>query len=127
MNKNELAQLNSIRVPEDAIYLTQLTNRKERTLLYGYTIDRETFHVYLKDNAIHRVVYEGSNPNRDSKVLIHESGPSILIYECNPGKRLYPENCDFEFCRLVLLKDGDLPFTTFTEGKEEQQFYGKCF
>ena len=28
---------------------------KDRTLLYGYTCDRKTFHVYLKDKEIHTV------------------------------------------------------------------------
>jgi hypothetical protein len=30
----------------------------DRTLLYGYTCERETFHVYLKNKNIYAVVYE---------------------------------------------------------------------
>ena len=33
-----------------------------------------------------------------------------------PDKRLYPEKCDYHFCKLLKEKGIDLPFTTFSEG-----------
>ena len=44
------------KAPEPLITTQNLNNRQDRTLLYGYTCDRETWHVYLKKGNIHTVV-----------------------------------------------------------------------
>ena len=50
MNKSEFEQLKKIKdLPEPIISGDTLTRKKDRTLLYGYTCDRRTFHVYIKD------------------------------------------------------------------------------
>ena len=87
-----------------------------RTLLYGYTCERETFHVYLKDKQIYTVIYnvEYSNGKPTPKSMRQINVKSNRDYV--PDKRLYPERCDYHFCKLLKEKGVDLPFTTFSEG-----------
>jgi hypothetical protein len=90
-----------------------------RTLIYGYTCDRDTFHVYLDvHDLIHIVVYKG-------KTLLYSSfGESVEARLCVPDKRLYPEACDFEMCTLLKTKDVELPFTIFNPDRPRSDFYG---
>lgn len=88
-----------------------LSDKTPRTLLLGYTCERETWHVYLgADRALHRVVYS------DSMLLSHttkfERDEDLI-----PDKRLYPEACDFETCRILAGMSVSLPFTTFGQGR----------
>jgi hypothetical protein len=110
----------------------QLVDRTPRTLLYGYTAERHTWHVYLdEDGQIHRVMYD-----HDDEVLMHTSGPTGYCSEnvhYIPNKRLYPESCDFEFCQLLTKTGERLPFTTFDAAYDERRraanygFAGRTF
>lgn len=97
---------------------------KDRTLLYGYTCDRRTFHVYLKDLKIHTVIYnvDYSCDNPKPKNMIEISVSSNMDYV--PDKRLYPETCDYKFCKLLKNANIKLPFTAFNENRPIQDFYG---
>lgn len=97
-----------------------LEGREDRTLLYGYTTERATFHVYLRDRVIYKKIY----------------GLADCAWECReddieidehyvPNKRLYPEACDFEFCKLLRQRGVSLPFTTWSDTREKKQFYGE--
>ena len=88
----------------------------DRTLLYGYTCERETFHVYLKNKQIYVVVYntEYSRGKPTPKNMRQVEVKSNHYYV--PDKRLYPERCDYHFCKLLKEKGIDLPFTIFNEG-----------
>jgi len=100
-----------------------LADRAPRTLAYGYTCDRNTFHVYLGDDGfIHKVVY-----SYDNELLVHRTeSDSLGLDECVPDKRLYPEACDYDFCLLLHAGGVNLPFTTWSEGRRPAQYYGKC-
>ena len=87
------------------ITVGNLNNKSERTLLYGYTCNRDTWHVYIKDNNIITVMYEYNKPPVEVKV---DSNFGFV-----PDKRLYPARCDFEFCSLLRQLEVYLPFTTF--------------
>jgi hypothetical protein len=44
--------------PEQSINITQfLFDKNDRTLLYGYTTDRYSFHVYIEDGEIVKHIY----------------------------------------------------------------------
>ena len=88
----------------------------DRTLLYGYTCERETFHVYIKNKQIYVVIYntEYSRGKPTPKNMMQIEVKSNRDYV--PNKRLYPERCDYDFCKLLKEKGIDLPFTTFSEG-----------
>ncbi|MFB5759054.1 hypothetical protein [Paenibacillus medicaginis] len=116
MNKNELEEINSYSEGKKLpISAEDLVNKNNRTLLYGYTSERDTWHVYLKDNEIHTIRY------KDNSCI-------TMLVDCNshyvPDKRLYPERCDYEFCLLLKKNRVNLPFTTWTEDVEERDYYG---
>lgn len=41
-----------------------------------------------------------------------------------PDKRLYPEACDYHFCKLLKDKGVNLPFTSYNERRTKADFYG---
>jgi hypothetical protein len=106
-------------VAEVPISAADLINKADRTLLYGYTCDRSTWHVYLKNGEIHTLRYISVKSTRE--ILVTSNKDYI------PDKRLYPERCDFEFCSFLKNLGYSLPFTTWTEMAAEQQeaFYGE--
>jgi hypothetical protein len=95
-----------------------LISQKDRTLLYGYTCERDTWHVYLKDGVIYCCVY----PYKQSPKQFTPKTNSGYI----PDKRLYPAMCDFEFC-MLLKQNGvsSFPFTTFQEVPLKGTYYGE--
>lgn len=100
--------------------------QKDKTLIYGYTLDRHTHHVYAKNGQIFSVIYD-----YDEKILsrntwkAYESIREEDIAHVVPDKRLYPEMCDYLFCDTLEKNLGVyLPFTTFEAPKEQQDFYG---
>lgn len=81
----------------------------DRTLLYGYDCDRNTWHTFQKDGQLHKAVYLGSN----REFIVKESGDAFDARHLIPNKRLYPEACDFTFCLQLKRLDLYLSFTTF--------------
>lgn len=122
MNKNQYLQLTTEAAPElfraDASVLVDQT---PRTLLYGYTCDRETWHVYLADGAIHKVVY---GYPKSLELYVHQS-QGLTLEDCVPNKRLYPEACDFEFCSLLTSRGINLPFTVWSDTRPPAAFHGE--
>ncbi|AOG02932.1 hypothetical protein [Bosea sp. RAC05] len=112
------------------------------TLLYGYDTERRTWHVYLDDEILHLLVYRGgtkettelveTSPSELHQLLgqdirdkaYHVSGASLPASAIVPNKRLYPEACDFGFCRSLIQLGQYLSFTTFNPGRESILFHG---
>lgn len=105
-----------IKLPADSKIDTDLST-EDRTLIYGYTCDRETFHVYIKDEKVHIVRYKYKG---DLTEL-----PVFSAARCVPNKRIYPETCDYEFCCFLHNEGVTLPFTTYNEERPQQTFYGR--
>jgi hypothetical protein len=102
------------------IHVEELNNPdQDRTLLHGFTIDRHTFHVYLKDRQIHRVIYN------QGKVIDHISGLELDVGRMAPDKRTYPDACDEQFCLLMHYKNQHVTYTTFDPTRQPAQFHGK--
>ena len=126
MTKEDYEKLKDVDELQDVIRGCDLKNQKDRTLLYGYTCEREDFHVYIQDGIIYRRI-EGKDIYDYER--ISEEYITNSYYGNNnwyiPDKRLYPECCDMEFC-TKLKEDGMLlPFTTFGQITETKEFYGK--
>lgn len=84
-----------------------LVNKSPRTLLYGYTLERDTWHVYLDiDGEIQTIKYGYGDNSHIEKINISCNEEYI------PTKRLYAERCDFEFCSLLKQHGVTLNFTT---------------
>ncbi|WP_336784074.1 hypothetical protein [Paenibacillus illinoisensis] len=119
MNKQEYGALTGVSEITDIIQAFDLTNQEDRTLLYGYTCDRETWHVYLKGLEIHVYVYGGYNSSEGYEVFPTHNNHFV------PDKRLYPERCDFEFCKLLKMQGVNLTFTSWSDEVTQRKYYGE--
>ena len=95
----------SLREVEPRIYLHDLKDLSSSTLIYGYTCDR-TFEIFVD--------YDGFSLWRDNKLVV-DGDESILAEWCVPDKRVYPEQSDYEFCKLLKQRGVFIPFTTFRD------------
>jgi hypothetical protein len=107
----------------ETVSARDLADQTPRTLAYGYTLERDTFHVYLSSDGIHKVVYQNTAP---AVLLLHKhEREGLLLSECVPNKRLYPEACDFAFCALLKARGIDLPFTNWNDRQMARRFHGQ--
>lgn len=122
MNPTQYELLNSTIRPEPQVVTAKcMYNQAERTLVYGYTADKDTLHVYLEAGVIHKVVY-----NFKGELLLHKTERDGLMYaECAQAKRIYPETCDFDFCALLKRRGVALSFYVWANNRELAAFYGK--
>lgn len=123
MNKEEYGKIMDLQFKEiPPIRVEDLFDKTDRTLLYGYTCGRDTFHVYVKDMKIHAVTYitdyKNNAPNFMAEISVNSNEDYL------PDKRLYPEACDYEFCEKLKKLGCHLPFTIWSDGRAEAQFYG---
>lgn len=124
MTPNAYAKLNELRnksKEQQFIHVDELNEpERDRTLLYGFTCDRDTFHVYLKDGQIHRVIYKFGG-----QTINAISGVELAVNLLSPDKRTYPEACDEQFCFLMHYKDQHVSYTTYDHERKPAQFSGK--
>lgn len=105
-------------------------NQTSRTLLYGYTCSRNTFHVYLdEEGCVIKYIYGYKDvPIRHEKyeVLTNDD-----LYKLVPDKRVYPESTDYEFLQILLKNQVYVPFTTYDSERytrvKNEQYHGKLF
>lgn len=110
MTREEFEEIKNIHTTT-TIRISDLKNLKDRTLIYGYTLERHTFHLYLKEERFNLFIYKykGDFVSRLRHLEI------IDVNTCLPSKRAYPESCDYEFCKLVKSRGGEISYTNFTE------------
>lgn len=118
-------QYEQLRFPEEdpqVIKLSELSNRSFRTLAYGYTSDRATWHLYLNKQRqfvliVYRLGYEERFEAPEYVVSYDEELPIRDIFSDLSREvqavRLYPESCDFEFMKKLQYMGVELPFTKF--------------
>lgn len=111
MTPEQAEQLRQI--PKSPVFINadDWDTSKPRTLLYGYTCERETFHVYVDENAVHAIVYQGY----PLKLISHNSTDGeggLPASMCVPNKRVYSQASDFEFCRQLLQAGLEFSFTS---------------
>lgn len=125
MTPEQYASLNSTPAAKRVLGVADLVDKTPRTLIYGYTVARATFHVYLgADGLIHVMTYNESYSKAEPSpflVQYHSAGEAGGLTDNAhyvPSKRVYPERCDFEFVQLLMREGVSIPFTTFpkTEG-----------
>lgn len=106
MTKQELTQLIAQSSATPMVSIAELPKGFEGTLLYGFTCERHTFHVYVKDEVIHAVTY-----NFEEEIITHTSGKEVYAGSCVPDKRVYRQPTHFFFMEL-LAKKGFTPSVT---------------
>jgi len=109
---------------ENIISVDELVNQEDRTLLWGYTCSRDSWHVYLLDREIN--LFHFVYPKEKIKYLCQESF-DLEKQSLVPDKRLFPEACDFEFCKLLKEKGLNLPFTVYQTDRDPKQFHGAIY
>lgn len=100
-----------------AITVDDLDDARSRTLLYGYTCDRCTFHLYLMDEEFFTFIYKENSDHffkHGGTIDMERTNSTMLV----PDKRLYPECCDYDFCNLLQQRGIGLPFTSFNEDRQ---------
>ena len=120
MTTEEYTAIQKLLTPSHALITgDDLTNREDRTLLFGYTCERETHHVYIKNGIILCVRYS------------RQRAIQIIDVDCNeayvPDRRLYPARCDFEFCYKLRLADVHLSFTTYDDAEKKRPLIAGCY
>lgn len=116
LTREEFELVRNIEPISYKLTIEDLEDKSDRTLLYGYTSDRYTWHVYVLNHEIITLMY-GFGEIRE----IHVDEDTEYV----PNKRLYAECCDFEFCSLLAERGVHLPFTTFNGDWEYEKYYGE--
>lgn len=88
MTKDQMQMLDNMeKIKERIICGKDMTpHLKDRTLLYGYTCDRETFHVYMKNQNIHVVIYKSVyDKDKEGKFKVINMGklmynPTMILF-----------------------------------------------
>lgn len=76
----------------------------ERTLAFGYTCNRDTWHAYVQGGELHVLTY----PYRGAPTA-HLHGESMEVEALRPDKRVYPDTVDSLFARLMFDCGAELP------------------
>ena len=124
MNREEYESLKDVDPEIAMIDIDMLEDKSDRTLIYGYTCDRRDFHVFIDFGMIHVFVYGDGYPLReDYYASDYKYEPQELV----PDKRIYPEACDFEFCKLLKKFNIPLCFTSWNNvpDKPKGGYYGR--
>lgn len=120
MNSEEFDEINKINGMPMWLSVDDLTDKSDRTLLYGYTSNRDTWHVYTLGGEIHLHVY-----GHKDETIFHVNHGSVVraVVDIIPDKRLYPAACDAQACLLLVGRGAYFPFTEFDD-RAERRFYG---
>jgi hypothetical protein len=119
MNREQFQEIQKTQRCSHVIKGSDLENQDNRTLIWGYTIEREDFHVFLLNGEIN---IEVGNLKPRHQLQHWNENEVQSNSEYVPDKRVYPEACDFEFCKFLKEAGVSIPFTTWTD-REPQQFY----
>lgn len=116
-------QQHPYRDEDDALIHRALLPEGDRTLTYGYDLDRDTVHVYTFGDQIvarryTRVYHEASNSYVYRTVSVH-AGTSLPTSVLYPSKRAYPDATNPEFARMMANAGRRLTMTSF--GKEHRK------
>jgi len=110
MSPEELAEYLRVQPQLERVFGSDVDG-DNRTLLYGYDLDRQTIHVYLDGSVIHKHVYDYTD-----ETLSHEAHHVWDPVELMAGqKRFYPERCDAQFSALLRQAGAEPCFTNFDE------------
>lgn len=121
MKEKELKELMLRAESPRKLNAAMLKNAVSRTLLFGGTRNRDSFHVYLgADARLHLVEYD-----KDGFLVRHATEDELLLEEYEPSRHAYPEACDFEFCKLLQDNGVHPNFLQYEESPAAAVFYGK--
>lgn len=82
------------------------------TLLYGYTLKRDTFHVYYDDGQITRHIYNSDETIQDLSRWVWPAEDLV------PSKRVYPDRTNYVFARMLKDLGIDIPWTVMPDDSD---------
>lgn len=127
MTKEEFKKISGTNRFQIHVSVSELQNKEDRTLIYGYDIERNSKHIYLLDGKINTVIYN----NQDKIIESFARDERTIARLCIPNKRCYSESCDYEFVKLLCEKGfrEELCLLAYNEERakrlENQKFHGK--
>lgn len=113
MNREEFENLDRSEAPR-LVGVGDLLNRSDRTLLYGYDVDRNSWHVYLLGGEIHLLVRGQRN------TIFFDAEPSWVAEQLVPNKRVYPESTDKQFAELLFDRGAPMTFSRWSDERAER-------
>ena len=126
MNQDEWTVLNATPLGKDRLSATEIGG-PDRTLALGYTSERHTWHLYLENGLLHRLIYDG----RSRTVVSNQASEQWLAAKLRPDKHLYPESVDARFAHLMRKRGHDLPYCQFSQTRRARvaplAFHGLVF
>lgn len=116
-------QQHPYRDEDDALIHRALLPAGDRTLTYGYDLDRDTVHVYAFGDQIvarryTRVYHEASGAYVSRTASVH-AGASLPASVLRPSKRAYPDSTNPEFAHLMASVGVRLSLTNFRRDHRE--------
>lgn len=109
MNREELEEVNALASAPPMALADSLRPEVDRTLMYGYTCDRDTVHVYMHNGMIHILYYNSSGK------VAHRSAPQFGLELLVPEKRAYPENADPALAKMLALAQVPIDYLPFDD------------
>lgn len=103
----------------------QFTSGGDRTLIYGYTVERDTFHVYVKDGMLHRFIYRRNFTTDTEQVVSYESAATMRAEDLSPSKAIYWEHSDYEAAWFLATQDVYMHFKGATVGGQPAESRGQ--
>lgn len=114
MTKDEMALLKTEQFPSTELNINELPKGYEGTLLYGFTCDRNTMHVYAKAGEIHSVIY-----NNIGEIIRYTHDEELYAGHCIPDKRAYRQHTHYFFVSLLIKKGMNVAITEANEDHED--------
>lgn len=96
MTKTEYEILNLTNPDFQNITISDLPKGYEGTLVYGYTLERDTFHLYVKDGQFIRLIYTCSD-----RIIRCNISNFLPVEDCVPTKRVYRQESQFFFLQFI--------------------------
>ena len=110
---------------------------QDRTLIYGYTVERDTFHVYAQGGELHKFIYrtEATHPQgiltRTLVVVLYEHRRAFEAQELSPSKAIYWDRSDFDLCLSLARMEAYMHFKdsgpAIADRVEAPQFEGVTY
>lgn len=110
MDAEQLEKIRTIqkRDHRPKVMAAQFAAGGDRTLVYGYTVERDTFHLYVKDGRLHRFIYREGLAGLT--VTSYEQAASMHARDMVPSKAIYWRRSDYEACWFLAVLDTYMHF-----------------
>ena len=109
LTKDEYEEIVNAKDDISGVTIDMFTDKSDRTLMYGYTFDRETVHMYIQDGELVFWIYDIN----EKPVLVYRN--HIPCSAISGIKRAYPHAYDREFLLMTIAFDCHPSDTTYNE------------